>query len=490
MLLGRTLIRQLLTLTSIISILTGCLNGNVQWSRSSGSGNGSISRGSQGAASDSEGGSGGSSGGGGNQGGSGGSGGLVVKKITPSSGSWRGGYPVVVEGEQFKVGSQVSIGGQLCADVSGNPEGTRITCTLPRQSPDSLSDITVTNPLPTLETFTLPGAFNAKIVGYTSLPGERKVVSFGLENGTLKNFADAYIAETDASPNDLIVHPLLPVMYMTVNIGATNIKKDEIRPFSIDSAGALTPLPIQQVGKTTSGICLGPRHLYVIDQENPSTSTIYTFLLKADGSLGIFTTARADGGAISCVSAQGKFLYVLNAQSKSISYYKYENDIVQGSGTFNLGTTIQGPTMGLSPDGKFLILAGTDKVRTYTIDPETGALSFHMVLTLAETLVKTHLVAKPGTDRFYVSYSNFSPDRFGIASFSIDGSGVPNFLSNFDHNTEHPYRMFLSPKGDALMTLFGVGEALQVNGLNSENNVEVPIDSKAMNFPPMSLQLY
>jgi hypothetical protein len=79
----------------------------------------------------------------------------IIQSIAPDTGSRLGGFAVVITGEHFQDGAEVSFGGSACGDVVVT-EPDSLSCTVPAGSVGSV-DVTVENP--DGQSDTLPGGF-------------------------------------------------------------------------------------------------------------------------------------------------------------------------------------------------------------------------------------------------------------------------------------------------------------------------------------------
>lgn len=443
-------LRRLLTLFFISTCLTGCLNGNLQWSRSSdsaraGAEGGSVDGGNTG---------GGSSGGGAT--GSGGGGGrasdgpLKVTSILPAQGSWHGGFSLTVTGTGFAEGATVKLGSYNCIDAVRTSD-TTLNCIVPEVSPNTFYDVTVTNPNQASDTKS--EAFTSKTFAYVARTSaiDRSLHSYTMDSdGTLETHRIETTYSSSVSIRAMVYHPTKPVLYALVHGGAA----DEIRPYSIGGTnGTLTGLNSRATSTTSAqNLCLGPNVLHIVGSGDGTIGELYTVPLDTNGefSSGANTITPAGAMPLSCVVAQNKYVYVLNGQEGTISSYLYVNGIpfqIGGAAArYNLGAS--GP-MAVSPNGQYLVVASPREFKVMQINSGDGSLTgignpaFTQDINMAD-------LKFIGAETMVATQNDTTTGTYGVRAFSF-ANGVATPLDFFEIGISGTYKLAPHPSGQSVL---------------------------------------
>jgi YVTN family beta-propeller protein len=172
---------------------------------------------------------------------------------------------------------------------------------------------------------------------FVAVPNFSKIYAFTISAGTLTPAAGSAVAV----PNGVIsvaIDPTASFLY------APNPTANTISGFSILSGGVLTPLPTSPYGNTTSPLktpvanAVDPtgKFLYVA---NFASTSISAFDVSGTGELTPVTTSSASAGTspnFFAFDPNGKYMYVANEGSNSITEFLLNSD-----GTLTSENTIQ-----------------------------------------------------------------------------------------------------------------------------------------------------
>lgn len=226
---------------------------------------------------------------------------------------------------------------------------------------------------------------------YVADEGTNAVSPFTVgSSGSLTSITCTVGCATGSEPYWLAATPNGRFLYVT------NYDGDTVSPYSIGSQGALTPITCTGTGGVNCETGEGPeepaispngKYLYV---ENSESETVSAFSIGSNGSLARITCGDCTTGSYPWVSAftpNGKYLYVLNDGSGSISPFAVGsngslNPIACSSPHCNAGTPgdgfgSAGPySLAMSPDGRFLYAVNysDDAVYPYSIT-SSGSLT-------------------------------------------------------------------------------------------------------------------
>jgi 6-phosphogluconolactonase (cycloisomerase 2 family) len=239
--------------------------------------------------------------------------------------------------------------------------------------------------------------------------------------------------------------------------------------FTINADGTLAPIPgaTKLIGATAYGVAITPNGKFVY-VANSNSDTISEFAIGGDGSLTELAgspLATLEGPAGFAVSSDGRFLYVAHKSAAGkVSAYSIGTDGALSPLTtpsYNTGTAPF--SINLSPDGKFLYVAARapdNKVFGFSVAgdgsltplpsaaPSTGSNPFGMTIT------------PDGSRLFTANFNSGSISEFAIAS---DGAltaaapvtPVPNFPSEVTTNAEGS-RLFAANAGRTSIDVYAL----------------------------------
>lgn len=222
-------------------------------------------------------------------------------------------------------------------------------------------------------------------------PGDTNYTGFTLNaGGRLRPIADStYALPNDSKPGQVLFNG------DGSRLAGTRIASSQIDSFTVGADGRLTPAPgspydaqafspqqgYGQLGSEFSPV--DPDQLFVSDAHTAAGGAAFPGLVSsfgdaADGTLTPLGAPVANDGGAACwieISHDGKFLFVVNTASASISSYS----IGDGGALTFLQSTAPGEIGGgaedarLSPDGSTLwvVESGTDAVTGFTVDGGT-----------------------------------------------------------------------------------------------------------------------
>lgn len=227
--------------------------------------------------------------------------------------------------------------------------------------------------------------------GPGSSPGDTNYTGFRLNpGGHLRAISNStYVLPNDSKPGQVLFNG------DGTKLAGTRIATSEIDSFTVGRGGRLTPAPGSpylaqafsppqgwgQLGAEFSPT--SPNQLFVSDAHTAAGGAAFPGLVSSfiDGNDGTLTPVGApvanDGGA-SCwveISHDGRFIFVVNTASASISSYSIGADgtlaFLQSTGPGELGAGAEDAR--LSPDGRtiWVVEAGTNAVAGFTVNGGT-----------------------------------------------------------------------------------------------------------------------
>jgi 6-phosphogluconolactonase (cycloisomerase 2 family) len=223
--------------------------------------------------------------------------------------------------------------------------------------------------------------------------GDTNYTGFTLDRGGhLRPIADStYVLPNDSKPGQVLFNR------DGTRVAGTRINTSEIDSFAVGSDGRLNPAagspfdaqafsPAQGWGQLGSEFCpTSPDQLFVSDAHTAAGGAAFpglvsSFVDASDGTLTPLGAPAANDGGAACwieISHDGRFLFVVNTASASISSYAVgaagSLSFLQSTGPGQVGAGAEDAR--LSPDGSTLwvVESGADSVTGFTVDGGTLA---------------------------------------------------------------------------------------------------------------------
>jgi len=255
---------------------------------------------------------------------------------------------------------------------------------------------------------------------------------------------------TGTNPNSITIHPTDPGQFVyTANYGSANISA-----YKIGAEGALTdgstagtetnPYSVTIIPKDAT---LSGKYAYAA---NFGSNTISVYAIdQTSGALSLVATVAAGTNPHSVtIDPSGKFAYVSNAGSNNISVYAIDqtsgaliNPTVVDAGMMNpAAVTIIPSTATLSGKYAYVANTGSNTISVYKIET-TGALT---ALSLISTEGNPSTIAIDKTGKFALT-ANYTSNT--ISSYTIDQTtGVLVWVSTVSTGT-NPYLVTIDPTG-------------------------------------------
>ena len=272
--------------------------------------------------------------------------------------------------------------------------------------------------------------------------------------GTLT--AGAAVA-TGTNPNSITIHPFDPGKFVyAANYGSANISA-----YKIGTEGALTdgstagtennPYSVTIIPSTAT---LSGKYAYAA---NFGFHTISVYAIhQTSGALSLVTTVAAGTNPHSVtIDPSGKFAYVSNAGSNNISVYAIHqpsgaliNPTVVEAGTNPAAVSII-PSTATTLSGKYAYVAntGSNTISVYKIDETTGALTAPQLPISTQGNPSAIAIDKTGKFALTANYSDSS-----ISSYTINQTtGVLVLVSTLPTGT-NPYLVTIDPTGQFAYT--------------------------------------
>jgi len=266
---------------------------------------------------------------------------------------------------------------------------------------------------------------------YVTTPFNNSVSAYRVNNHTgsfSQILGSPYL--TGTAPSAIVVHPSGKFAYVS------NAGDNTISLYKIGGTSSLTEvLPRTNTGRQPSALAMDSVGT-VLFSVNNFTNTVSSFTINA--STGGLTQASGSpfqtsgfGPLHAAVSPSGKFLFVANSGSASISGFSFDSS---GNLTPTPNSPIavgNGPNwVAFDPAGKFLYVPNIQDgtFSGFTVDASTGALSAMngspFGVTTSSTIIPlSSVVVEPSGKYVYVTANNSSNNVYG---FTIDQTtGVP-----------------------------------------------------------------
>jgi 6-phosphogluconolactonase (cycloisomerase 2 family) len=235
---------------------------------------------------------------------------------------------------------------------------------------------------------------------------------------------------TGTAPSAIVVHPSGKFAYVA------NAGDNTVSLYKIGGTGSLTEvLPRTNTGKQPSALAMDPAGTVLFSVDN-FTNTISSFTINA--TTGVLTEAPNSpfptsgfGPLHAAVPSSGKFLFVVNSASASLSGFFFDSS---GNLTPTPNSPIavgNGPNwVAFDPSGKFVYVANIQDgtLSGFSVDATTGALtamngSPFGVSTNSTVIPISSVVVEPSGKYLYATANNSSNNVYG---FTLNPStGVP-----------------------------------------------------------------
>jgi 6-phosphogluconolactonase len=227
-------------------------------------------------------------------------------------------------------------------------------------------------------------AQHGSLVYVLNTAGSSSVVGFLFRDGKLTRIPDSlrFLSGNGTGSASVAFSP--DGRFLLVTERTTN----SIDVFSVLGDGTLSPITVNpSVGPGAFAVAFAPDGAALVSETGPggpNSSAISSYSVHADGTLAPISSSVPTLGTANCwnaVTGNGRFVYVSNSGSSSISGFAIGN-----AGAL---TAIPGTVVGLNPagsanldiavsaDGKFLfsLNAGKGSVGAFAIDPVNGTLT-------------------------------------------------------------------------------------------------------------------
>lgn len=377
-------------------------------------------------------------------------GGVSIDRVRPVSGNWRGGFAVLIDGGGFKTDPIVRIGNRRCTNLTRTPDGRQISCLAPRLTPGQVNAVQVVNTDGTGER--LADGVTANVTAYVFGQNAIQASDRG-PSSAFTNSREAARLEVNYRFLDVVHFNDSTTFYSLIRSEGDNLQY--IRPLRVTpNDGQLMAETNTSVGAIGYSLCAGPQTLHVVIQGGIAGGLL-NLSVDDQGSIG---TSRSitpvDTGPTQCIVAQSKFVYVMSLGTSKISQLKYLNDNTVPISENNLFRVRSAGPMAVSPDGKFLVVGGTDDLSVLAIDATSGALSEAFVFHwgAAQSIVDLKFGADART--LYVANDEAATSAHRLYTFSLGTDGRPIKLSDIDAEAEGIGRFALTPQFDMLLMSF------------------------------------
>ena len=244
---------------------------------------------------------------------------------------------------------------------------------------------------------TLAAAPNGKFL-YVINQGTSTVVAFAINPDgtiTLKNTYNVVTGNATASPTAAAIDPAGKFLYVTFQHQTGTTGPGGLATFPINADGSLgTALSVVALGNNPAGIVVPATggFVYVIDQENPLTSSAHGVLLSFSETTTSGALTPITGGYFGGVAAgttpsaiaedpSGHFIYVTDEATNQLYGYTVNATPAPGTPLAMLASPFTAGLFPISvkvdPRGTFVYVANfaSSTVSAYTINTATGALS-------------------------------------------------------------------------------------------------------------------
>lgn len=176
--------------------------------------------------------------------------------------------------------------------------------------------------------------------------------------------------------------------------------------------------------------------LYALSNPGVSTGYLYGYSIGTGGALNILSSGKplvTESAVSLAVSPDGKWLFVLDANSLTLSEYSIDTStgiptfattgaITPGAGTSGYASI----NVAVAPSGDYVAVAlGTGGLQTFAFDTTTGDLTPQTPLAPATNQIGIYAVAIDANNYLYAASTN------GLAVFSATTAGVPTELKTY-----------------------------------------------------------
>lgn len=239
---------------------------------------------------------------------------------------------------------------------------------------------------------------------------------------------------------------LLVIALALLNCGAGNRSPDSLSANTLfiytgDNSGSgisgyyfdtatstLKAMPSSPFGSgSPAHMALHPNHKFIVGAD-AHTGLVSVFGIAADGSLvGVVNgTATAQGAAFPTFDPSGRFLYVSNTSSNTISAYSFDQTsgaitALPGS-PFSVGQQPGGIVFSLDGTVAFVTALGKPSVAAFSVDPVTGSLSGSPISSAITGPDPGPVLLHPSGKYLYVGNQNLVPYGMGtVSAFEVNG---------------------------------------------------------------------
>lgn len=368
--------------------------------------------------------------------------------MTPSTASAQGGYPVVIEGMGFDPNAIVRIGTKRCPIVQFSG-GTAISCEMPKLAPFQKYSVQIVNPDGT--GVRREELFETKTFSYSS--GQSSIQVADQTETEIRNPRGAYTFEPNLRATEMIPLPgtnWLVSLLENILSGTFAVRSLRVNP----TTGILTPAMSAVAGTRATGLCAGPGLLHIVTQPNLTFGSLVTYRFDATGAFTDPSAINLGAGSSGCVVVSEKFVYVMNGQAQTISQFRYVSGNPEGIGaTHEIPAHGSGP-MAASPDGNFLVVATSQALVVFSINPVTGALTEVATPSFEEAHTFADIKFLPGTRTFYLADNNINPDSFKILTYSLDDDGQPRKMQDLNTSVPGLARLVVGPTNRSIFATY------------------------------------
>ena len=350
----------------------------------------------------------------------------TTSSISPTSYPGAGAL-VTITGSNFDVSATVKIGGIKCVNPSTSSDGTQITCTT-GSGGSGVADVVVKNS--DGQTSTMSGAFTYNSFFYVSDQSTDKINAFTQDPGTgkLTEVTGSPFSSGGSHPYGIAVDPSNKFLF-SANYGNASTG---VAAFTINSStGALTLVGTYATAGQPACLVVSPNGKFVY-VTNYGSNTLSSFSVNTStGALTPLATIPA-GNAPNRIlfDPSGKYLIVDNLGDNNLETWSLNFD---GSVTYVMTTPAIANS---SPDGMNFDSSGTylyvgnsgtvNSLNTFKFDPSTGILNMLYTYPLANTAGGSGVAVDPASQFVLASaFTSNSLFSFTMSSGALVSSGTP-----------------------------------------------------------------